>query len=635
MTAPHSRVPFVRLTTAQAIVRFLSQQRTVRDGQEQPLIGGVLGIFGHGNVAGIGEALQESRASLPYYLVRNEQAMVHTAAAYAKMRNRLSTLACTSSIGPGATNMLTGAAGATINRVPVLLLPGDIFASRRPAPVLQQLESSQSQDVSVNDCFKPVSRYWDRINRPEQILTALPEAMRVLTSPAETGAVTLALPQDVQAEAYDYPAALFEPRTWSVARPRADRARMQEAATLIRGSGQPMIIAGGGVIYSDATDALRQFVEATGIAVGETQAGKGALPEPHPLQLGGVGATGTRAANRLARDADLVIVIGSRLSDFTTASKTAFQHERVRFIAINVAELDAGKHAAVPLVGDAKAVLEELLPMVSGYRVGAEYAQTVKASHADWRAEVDRVCAAGLPAEAPEGRSQLTQAQVIGVLQDVLEPTDVIVSAAGSLPGDLHKLWRSRDPKSYHLEYGYSCMGYEIAGGLGVKMAAPDRRVYVLVGDGSYLMMAQEIVTAVQERLAITIVLLDNRGFASIGGLSEAVGSGGFGTRYRYRNAATNELDGDALPVDLAANAASLGARVWRAETLASFREALAEAGSELRPSVIVVPVDREARVAGYDSWWDVPVAEVSTRRDVQKAREAYDAARRKERDFL
>jgi 3D-(3,5/4)-trihydroxycyclohexane-1,2-dione acylhydrolase (decyclizing) len=632
MTAPLSRI---RLTMAQAVVRFLSQQRTVRDGREQRLIAGVLGIFGHGNVAGIGEALQESRASLPYYLVRNEQAMVHTAAAYAKMRNRLSTLACTSSIGPGATNMVTGAAGATINRVPVLLLPGDIFASRRPAPVLQQLESSQSQDVSVNDCFRPVSRYWDRINRPEQIVTALPEAMRVLTSPAETGAVTLALPQDVQAEAYDYPAALFEPRTWTVARPRADRDRMLDAARLIRGSAQPMIIAGGGVIYSDATEALRQFVEATGIAVGETQAGKGALPEPHPLQLGGVGATGTRAANRLARDADLVIVVGSRLSDFTTASKTAFQREGVRFIAVNVAELDAGKQAAVPLVGDAKAVLEELLPMVSGYRVGAEYAQTVKASHADWRAEVDRVCAAGLPAEAPEGRRRVTQAQVIGVLQDTLEPTDVIVSAAGSLPGDLHKLWRARDPKSYHLEYGYSCMGYEIAGGLGVKMAAPDRRVYVLVGDGSYLMMAQEIVTAVQERLAITIVLLDNRGFASIGGLSEAVGSGGFGTRYQYRNAATSELDGDALPVDLAANAASLGARVWRAETLASFREALAEARSELRPSVIVVPVDREARVAGYDSWWDVPVAEVSTRREVQTAREAYDTARRRERDFL
>jgi 3D-(3,5/4)-trihydroxycyclohexane-1,2-dione acylhydrolase (decyclizing) len=631
MTAP-SRV---RLTMAQAVVRFLSQQRTARDGREQPLVAGVLGIFGHGNVAGIGEALQAAATAMPYYLVRNEQAMVHTAAAYAKMRNRLSTLACTSSIGPGATNMVTGAAGATINRVPVLLLPGDIFASRRPAPVLQQLESSQSQDVSVNDCFKPVSRYWDRINRPEQLLTALPEAMRVLTSPAETGAVTLALPQDVQAEAYDYPAALFEPRVWTVPRPRADRDRMQEAARMIRSSSRPIVVAGGGVIYSEATDALRRFVEATGIAVGETQAGKGALPEPHPLTLGGFGATGTRAANRLARDADLVIVIGSRLSDFTTASKTAFQHQRVRFITINVAELDAGKHAALPLVGDARAVLEELLPLVAGHRVSAEYAGAVAASCTDWRLEVDRICAAGMPAEAPEGRRRVTQAQIIGVLQEALDPTDVIVCAAGSLPGDLHKLWRARDPKAYHLEYGYSCMGYEIAGGLGVKMAAPDRRVCVLVGDGSYLMMAQEIVTAVQERLAITIVLLDNRGFASIGGLSDAVGSGGFGTRYRYRNPATGELDGDALPVDLAANAESLGARVWRADTLASVRDALTAARSEQRPAVIVVPVDREARVPGYDSWWDVPVAEVSTRHDVQSARAAYDVARRRERDFL
>jgi len=620
---------------AQAVVRFLSQQRTSRDGREQPLIAGVFGIFGHGNVAGIGEALQAFRTSMPYYLARNEQAMVHTAAAFAKMRNRLSTLACTSSIGPGATNMLTGAAGATINRVPVLLLPGDIFAGRRPAPVLQQLESSQSQDVSVNDCFKPVSRYWDRINRPEQIVTALPEAMRVLTSPAETGAVTLALPQDVQAEAYDYPAALFEPRIWTVPRARADRDRMQEAARLIRSSSRPILVAGGGVIYSEATDALRRFAEATGIAVGETQAGKGALPEPHPLTLGGIGATGTRAANRLARDADLVIVIGSRLSDFTTASKTAFQHERVRFITINVAELDAGKHAAVPLVGDARAVLEELLPMLAGYRVASEYEAAAKAAQADWQAEVGRVCAASVPAEAPEGRRGVTQAQIIGVLQDALGPKDVIVCAAGSLPGDLHKLWRARDPKGYHLEYGYSCMGYEIAGGLGVKMAAPERRVCVLVGDGSYLMMAQEIVTAVQERLAMTIVLLDNRGFASIGGLSEAVGSGGFGTQYRYRNAVTGDLDGDTLPVDLAANAESLGARVWRAGTLESIRNALAEARSEQRPSVIVVPVEREARVPGYDSWWDVPVAEVSSRRDVKAAREGYDAARQRERDFL
>ena len=664
MTARRSTL---RLTMAQAVVRFLSQQRTARDGREQALFGGVFGIFGHGNVAGIGQALHEQRGALPYYLARNEQAMVHTAAAYAKMHNRLRTLACTSSIGPGATNMITGAAGATINRVPILLLPGDLFAGRRPAPVLQQLESSHSQDVSVNDCFRPVSRYWDRINRPELVVTALPEAMRVLTSPAETGAVTLALPQDVQAEAYDYPAALFEPRVWTVPRARADRGLLQEAARWFRESRRPVIVAGGGVIYSEATGALRQLVEATGIPVGETQAGKGALPEPHPLATGGVGATGTQAANLLARDADLVIVAGSRLSDFTTASKTAFQHERVRFISINVAELDAFKHAALPLVGDARAVLDELLPLLEGYRVGVEYTERVAALQAAWRDEVDRVCnrqsanqsaiqsaiphpqspnqsavrpsrASGRP-ELVEGRdpqsAMLAQAHVIGALQDTLAPTDVIVCAAGSLPGDLHKLWRARDPKGYHMEYGYSCMGYEIAGGLGVKMAAPERDVYVLVGDGSYLMMAQEIVTAVQEGIKITIVLFDNHGFASIGGLSEAVGSGGFGTRYRYRNAATGELDGDVLPVDLAANAASLGARAIRADTLPALREALAATAKDPRTSVIVVPVDREARVGGYDSWWDVPVAEVSTTRTVQAAREAWEAARQKERDFL
>ena len=626
-----SRSSVLRLTMAQAIVRFMSQQRSARDGREQPFFGGVFGIFGHGNVAGIGQALQEQRRELRYYLARNEQAMVHTAAAYAKMHNRLRTLACTSSIGPGATNMITGAAGATINRLPVLLLPGDIFAGRGPAPVLQQLESSQSQDVSVNDCFKPVSRYWDRINRPEQIIAALPEAMRVLTSPAETGAVTLALPQDVQAEAYDYPAALFDPRVWTIARPRADRDRLLEAAALIRASRRPLIVAGGGALYSEATEALRRFVDATGVPVGETQAGKGSLPDPHPLSAGGIGATGTRAANLLARDADLVIVVGSRLSDFTTASKTAFQHEDVRFITVNVAEIDAGKHGAVPLVGDARAVLDELLPLVQGYHVSSEYRDQIAAWSAEWRSEVDRVCSADVHAVA----TPVKQAHVIGVLQEVLAPTDVIVCAAGSLPGDLHKLWRARDPKGYHLEYGYSCMGYEIAGGLGVKMAAPDRHVYVLVGDGSYLMMAQEIVTAVQEHLTITIVLLDNAGFASIGGLSESVGSEGFGTRYRDRNAKTGDLDGDLLPIDLATNAESLGARVWRANTIKAFRDALAEAADHSGVGVIVVPVDRESRVAGYESWWDVPVAEVSVSDKVRDARAAYDRERRRERDFL
>jgi 3D-(3,5/4)-trihydroxycyclohexane-1,2-dione acylhydrolase (decyclizing) len=443
--------------------------------------------------------------------------------------------------------------------------------------------------------------------------------------------VTLSLPQDVQAEAFDYPSALFEPRIWTIPRPRGDRAAIQRAVELVRASRRPMIVAGGGVIYSEATEALRQFAEATGIAVGDTQAGKGALPDPHPLSLGGVGATGTLAANRLAREADVVLVIGSRLSDFTTASKTAFQHPAVRFIGVNIAEFDAAKQAALAVVGDARAVLEELTAGLAGYRVDAGYTDSVKAWNAEWRDEVRRVCA-----ERPDAAgARMTQAQAIGILQDTLGPRDVIVGAAGSLPGDLHKLWRARDPKGYHLEYGYSCMGYEIAGGLGAKLAAPDRDVYVLVGDGSYLMMAQEIVTAIQEGVKLTVVLFDNQGFASIGGLSEAVGSGGFGTRYRYRNAATGDLDGDVLPVDLAANAASLGARVYRADTAAQLRSALAEARNDRTIAVVVVAVDRDVRVGGYESWWDVPVAEVSIDPAVQRARAAYEAARRGARDFL
>ncbi|HXH06805.1 MAG TPA: 3D-(3,5/4)-trihydroxycyclohexane-1,2-dione acylhydrolase (decyclizing) [Vicinamibacterales bacterium] len=618
----------VRLTMAQALVRFLSVQHTERDGRRQPLFAGVFGIFGHGNVAGVAQALDQMSRCLRYYQCRNEQAMVHTAAAFAKMTNRLRTLACTTSIGPGATNMVTGAAGATINRLPVLLLPGDIFANRIPAPVLQQLESSQSQDVSVNDCFKPVSRYWDRINRPEQLVTALPEAMRVLTSPAETGAVTLALPQDVQAEAFDYPAALFEERVWVVPRPRGDAELLARAAALIRASRRPLLIAGGGVLYSDATDALRRFVEAAGIPVGETQAGKGALPWDHPLAVGSIGVTGTSAANRLAREADVVIVVGSRLSDFTTMSKTAFARPEVRFVAINVAELDAAKHAAVPVVADARVALEELAERLGGYRTSADYREEIDRLRRAWHAEVDRLV-------APRGGGLLGQAEVIGLVNAASRPQDVVVCAAGSLPGDLHKLWRTRDPKGYHLEYGYSCMGYEIAGGLGVKMAAPERDVYVMVGDGSYLMMAQEIVTSIQEGYKLIIVLLDNEGFASIRSLSESVGSGGFGTRYRYRNPETGALDGPPLPVDLAANAASLGAIVHRAEDRAALERALETARAADRTTVIYVPVDPDARVPGYESWWDVPVAEVSEQAPVRAARSAYEEGRRRERWYL
>ncbi len=616
-----------RLTMAQALVAFLEQQYVERDGERQRFFGGVFGIFGHGNVAGIGQALHQRADSLRYYQTRNEQAMVHTAAAFAKHANRMRTLACTSSIGPGATNMVTGAALATVNRLPVLLLPGDIFANRSVAPVLQQLEDPRTQDGSVNDCFRPVSRYWDRINRPEQLIASLPEAMRVLTSPAETGAVTIALPQDVQAEAFDFPETLFEPRTWIVPRPRADVALLQRAASLIRSSKAPLIIAGGGVHYSDATAALMQFVTQAGIPVGETQAGKGALPYNHPLNLGAIGVTGTPGANRMARDADLVIAVGTRLSDFTTASKTAFQHPEVRFIAINVAEFDTAKHGALPLTADARVTLEELAAILEGYDTGAEYRSRAAQFNQEWDAEVERIYHL-------EHGPPISQGEVIGAVNAASGPRDVVVCAAGSLPGDLHKLWRTRDPRGYHLEYGYSCMGYEIAGGLGVKLADPSREVYVMVGDGSYLMMNSEIVTSVQEGLKLTIVLLDNHGYSSIGGLSASVGAQGFGTQYRYRDAA-GQLQGDYLPVDLAANAASLGAHVFRAATVADLQQALVDARSVDRTVVIAVEVDREQRVPGYEAWWDVPVAEVADVESARAARSIYEQMRARKRYYL
>lgn len=617
-----------RLTMAQALIEFLQSQYVERDGRENPFFAGCWGIFGHGNVAGVGQALQQYADTFRYYQTRNEQAMVHTAAAYAKMKNRLQTFACTTSIGPGATNMITAAAGATINRLPVLLLPGDIFAERRQAPVLQQLESEHSQDISVNDCFKPISRYWDRINRPEQLITALLEAMRVLTSPADTGAVTLALPQDVQTMAYDYPAELFEKRVWHIPRNRPDVGALRRAAEWIRQSRQPLIIAGGGVQYSEATEVLRRFVEQTGIPVAETQAGKGALPYNHPLALGAMGATGTEGANIIAREADLIIGIGTRYSDFTTASKTAFQHPDVRFININVAEFDAHKHSAIPLVGDARVTLEELLPLLAGWQVSSGYRARAAEYNRAWDAEVERIYTL-------EHGPLLSQGEVIGVVNTLSQPQDVVLCAAGSLPGDLHKLWRTRDPKGYHLEYGYSCMGYEIPGGIGAKLAEPEREVYVMMGDGTYLMMPSEIVTAVQERIKITIIVLDNHGFASIGGLSASVGSAGFGTRYRYRTE-DGQLEGDVLPIDFAANAASLGAYVLRANSRDALADALAKAREHQGgPVCIVVETDREQRVPDYESWWDVAVAEVSESESVREARAEYEAAKRKERHYL
>jgi 3D-(3,5/4)-trihydroxycyclohexane-1,2-dione acylhydrolase (decyclizing) len=620
-----------RLTMAQALVKFLIHQHVERDGVQQRFFAGCFGIFGHGNVSGLGQALQQY-PQLRYYQTRNEQAQVHTAVAYAKMKNRLQTLVCTSSVGPGATNMITGAAVATTNRLPVLLLPGDIFARRNVAPVLQQLESEHTQDIGVNDCFKPVSRYWDRLYRADQLLTAMPEVMRVLTSPAETGAVTLALPEDSQTEAYDYPVEFFRPRVWAIPRNRPDQAAVAQAAEWIRKARRPLIVAGGGVIYSGATETLRQFVDQTGIPVGETMAGKGSLRFDHPLCLGAIGVTGCLAANRAARKADLVLGIGTRYSDFTTMSKTAFQHPRVRFINLNVAEFDAQKHYAVPLVGDAQITLQELLAALEGSQVPAAYRAECEGLHAQWEAEVDRIYAI-------RHKPLPSQGELIGAVNELSDPTAVMINAAGSMPGDLHKLWRARHPKNFHLEYGYSCMGYEIAGGLGIKMADPHRDVYVMVGDGSYLMLSNEIITSIQEGYKLIIVLMDNIGFNSIGGLSRSLGQEGFGTRYVFPK--NGQLPGDQkgqkvkpLPVDLAMNARALGAHVLKCKSYEDFTRALKKAKRFDRTTVIYIQNDRYAGVGGYDSWWDVPPAEVSEMPGVRRARRAWEAKRKLERHF-
>jgi len=614
-----------RMTAAQAIVAYLRNQYTGRDSKENQFIQGCFGIFGHGNVAGMGQALEQD-VQLPYYLARNEQAMVHAAAAFAKASFRMRTLACTTSIGPGATNMVTGAAAATVNRLPVLLLPGDIFARRNVAPVLQQLESPFTQDISVNDCLKPVSRYWDRIQRPEQLLTSLPEAMRVLTSPADTGAVTISLPQDVQTEAFDFPEEFFRKRIWIIPRNRCDQSLLSRAAEWIRTSKKPVIITGGGVLYSESSEALSEFARTTGIPVCETQAGKGSLPYNHPQEVGAVGVTGTPGANILAREADLVLGVGTRYSDFTSASKTVFQNPTVRFININVSEFDAFKHAALPLTGDARATLEDLQVATAGFQVAEDYRARIARFRDDWEKEVDRIY--GIRKEPP-----ISQGEVIGAVNEATEASDIMVCAAGSLPGDLHKLWRTRQPGGYHMEYGYSCMGYEIAGGLGAKMAHPEREVFVLVGDGSYLMMAQEIVTSIQEGMKLNIVLLDNHGFSSIGGLSRSCGNEGMGTNYRFRRGA--KYDGEDLPVDFVANAASLGAWAVRVRTREELAAAISASRKQPRTSVVVVETSYDDRVPGYESWWDVAIAEVSTSEAVKSARRKYEEARKKERLFF
>ena len=622
----------MRMTVAQAVVEFLAVQHSERDGERQPLFAGCFGIFGHGNVAGIGQALlqHETRAldagerpGLPYVLARNEQAMVHTAVAYARQKDRLQTWVCTASVGPGSTNMLTGAALATVNRIPVLPLPSGTFATRRTAPVLQELEAPYAGDVTVNDAFRPLSRYFDRVTRPEQLPAALLAAMRVLTDPVETGAVTLALPQDVQAEAHDWPAALFDERTWHVARPPAERARIEAAASAIRTARRPLVVAGGGVHYSGAEAALEAFSSATGIPVGETQAGKGSLPHGHPQLVGAVGSTGTTAANALAREADVVIGVGTRWSDFTTASRTAFADPDVRFVNLNVAQLDGAKHAGLSVVADAREALVALTEELAGWSVADSYREEQARLWADWDARVEAAYHPGPDVTDALADGVLTQSEVLGCVNELSDPRDVVLCAAGSMPGDLHKLWRVRDRKGYHVEYGYSCMGYEIPASIGIRLADESREVFAMVGDGGYLMMPTELVTAVQERIKVIVVLVQNHGFHSIGSLSDELGSQRFGTRYRYRGEA-GRLDGDVLPVDLAANARSLGVEVIEVSGREELAKAVRRAKDLPDTGPVVIHVTTDPLVGSPDSasWWDVPVSETA---ELDSTRAAYD----------
>lgn len=627
----------VHLTVSQAVVKFLANQYVGRDGTRTKFFAGAFGIFGHGNVAGLGQALLQAEIDaveggnepeLPYVLGRNEQAMVHSAVAYTRQKDRMQTWAVTASVGPGSTNMLTGAALATINRLPVLLLPADTFATRVSAPVLQELELPSSGDVTVNDAFKPLSRYFDRVWRPEQLPGALLGAMRVLTDPVETGAATVAIPQDVQAEAFDWPESLFAPRTWHIARPLPEKSVIARAAEVIRSAQKPMIVAGGGVIYSGATAALASFVSKTGIPVGQSQAGKGAVPYDHPQSVGAVGSTGTTAANALATEADVIIGIGTRYSDFTSASRTAFNNPDVRFVNINVASIDSVKQGGISVVSDAREALEALEAELADYEVPADYRTLVSNLATEWDATVSSVY------KIEDPTAPLNQNQVIGLANTLSDPHDVVVCAAGSMPGDLHKLWRTRDSKGYHVEYGFSCMGYEIAGGIGAKMAEPDRDVFVMVGDGSYLMMATELVTAVQEGVKIIVILVQNHGFASIGSLSESLGSQRFGTDYRYRGE-QGRLDGEILPVDLAANAASLGVEVVRVENGSEFTDAVKTAKASQTSTVIHVETDPLVGAPDSESWWDVPVSATSTLESTRSAYATYEKWKKIQRPFL
>ncbi|MEK0083897.1 3D-(3,5/4)-trihydroxycyclohexane-1,2-dione acylhydrolase (decyclizing) [Benzoatithermus flavus] len=605
----------VRLTTAQALVRFLAAQRTMIDGREAPLFAGCWAIFGHGNVAGMGEALYQARQTLPTYRAHNEQGMALAAVAFAKAKNRRQMMACTTSIGPGAMNMLTAAGVAHVNRLPVLLLPGDVFANRRPDPVLQQIEDFNDATLSVTDCFKPVSRWWDRITRPEQLLTSLPRAVQVLTDPVECGPVTLALCQDVQAEACDYPEAFFRVRVHVPRRPGADAPELERAVRILREAERPLIVAGGGVLYAEAAETLQAFAAEHGIPVAETQAGKSAMPWTHPMAVGAIGVTGTSAANALAREADVILAVGTRLQDFTTGSR-ALLPGSATLIQLNVQPYDAGKHNAVPLVGDAKRTLEDLTAALDGHATSRAWQERVKALVAEWNAAVDEVTAPG-NADLP------TDAQVVGAVNRAAGADGVVVCAAGGLPGELHKLWRPQRPNGYHLEYGFSCMGYEIAGGLGVKMALPEREVYVMVGDGSYMMLNAELQTSVLLGKKLIVTVLDNRGFGCINRLQQACGGAPFNNLIEH----VDHKASDAW-IDFAAHARAMGAEAEKVTGIGELELALERARAAKGTYVVVIDTDPLATTEAGGAWWDVAVPETSPRAEVRKAREGYLEAR-------
>lgn len=617
----------VRLTTAQATIRFLINQYSERDGKEYRLIPGTFGIFGHGNVCGIGQALLQNEVDstpdggvMEYYMPRNEQGAVHAAAAFAKAKNRLQTLAVTTSIGPGALNMVTGAALATTNRVPVLLLPSDQFATRYPDPVLQQLEDPRSLDVTVNDAFRCVSRFFDRINRPEQLMPSLMNAMRVLTDPAETGAVVLAMPQDVQAEAFDWPVEMFEKRVWHVRRPAVSETEMERAAAIIKSAKRPLIVSGGGTIYAEASQELRDLASATGIPVSDTQAGKGAINYDHECAVGGVGSTGANSANHLADKADVVIGVGTRYSDFTTASHTQFKNPDVRFVNINVKAFDAAKHAGEMVVADAKLALAALKEALGDYRVSEEYSREIASEREDWF-EKTAECYGAHDQELP------AQTEVFGALNDMMGDNDVVINAAGSMPGDLQCLWQAKTPVQYHVEYAFSCMGYEIPAAMGVKMALPDSEVVAIVGDGTYQMLPMELATVVQENIKVIYVLLQNYGFSSIGSLSESHGSQRFGTRYRMGDGNPHNEDGELLPVDIAKNAESWGIKVLKVHTIEEFRDAYRQAEKSERAVMIHIETNLFGPNPPNCSYWDVAVPEVSRIESTQQARKEYEEA--------